>query len=115
MGPQDGVQSVPTAVLRELYRHTWWHNLKSILIFGMLIGCGTVALALAHERPAWQLTATDRSTEALAIARANAERAGVAGDIEWLEGDFEEIAARVPRDTMVVTNPPYGVRLAKDL
>ena len=43
MGRQDGVQSVPTTLLRELYRHTWWHNLKSILIFAMLIGCGFVA------------------------------------------------------------------------
>jgi len=43
VGRQDGVQSVPTALLQELYRHTWWHNLKSILIFAMLIGCGFVA------------------------------------------------------------------------
>jgi fatty acid desaturase len=43
VGRQDGVQSVPTALLQELYRHTWWHNLKSIPIFAMLIGCGFVA------------------------------------------------------------------------
>jgi len=43
VGRQDGVQSVPPALLQELYRQSWPHNLKSILIYGMLIGCGVLA------------------------------------------------------------------------
>ena len=35
-------------------------------------GSGAIALALAHERPQWQVTATDRSPAALAVARENA-------------------------------------------
>src|SRR5690606_38397805 len=35
-------------------------------------GSGAIALALASERPAWRVIATDASAEALAVARANA-------------------------------------------
>ena len=40
-------------------------------------GSGAVALALASERPAWQVIATDVSVEALAVARANAAALGL--------------------------------------
>ncbi len=38
-------------------------------------GSGAIALALAAERPGWQVVATDLSAAALAVARANAARA----------------------------------------
>src|ERR1700751_360529 len=40
-------------------------------------GSGAVALALARERPIWQIVATDVSAPALAVARANAAALGL--------------------------------------
>jgi release factor glutamine methyltransferase len=68
-------------------------------------GSGAVALALAHERPAWHLTATDASTEALAVARTNATTHGFSG-IEFVLGEwFAPLDGRV--FDLVISNPPY--------
>ncbi len=68
-------------------------------------GSGAIALALAHERPAWRITATDRSTEALTVARKNAEKFGFA-QVEFLSGDwFEPVTGRC--FDLIVANPPY--------
>jgi release factor glutamine methyltransferase len=68
-------------------------------------GSGAVALALASERPGWQLTATDQSEAALAVARANATRLNLR-QIEFLAGDwFAPLSGR--RYDAIVSNPPY--------
>lgn len=74
-------------------------------------GSGAVALALAKERPGCRVLAVDTSPEALAVARANAVRNGIA-NVEFLHGSwFEPLAAFAPlcgsRLRMVVSNPPY--------
>jgi release factor glutamine methyltransferase len=69
-------------------------------------GSGCIAIALAARRPAWKLTAVERSSEALVVARRNASRQGVDGRITFVPGDFEEAARRGPFDA-VVSNPPY--------
>jgi release factor glutamine methyltransferase len=68
-------------------------------------GSGAVALALATERPRWQITATDLSGEALAVARANAVRLAVT-TVEFLEGSWFGPLAGVAFD-LIVSNPPY--------
>ncbi len=68
-------------------------------------GSGAIALALARERPAWNITATDASLRALQVARRNAA-ALAAHNVELLAGDwFEPLAGR--RFDVVVSNPPY--------
>lgn len=67
-------------------------------------GSGAIALALKSERPGWQITATDRSAAALAVAARNATRLGL--DVECLHGDwFVPLAGR--RFDVIVSNPPY--------
>jgi release factor glutamine methyltransferase len=73
-------------------------------------GSGAIALALADERPDLRVIGTDVSPGALAVARANAERLGLA--VEFLEGDLLEPVTG-PVDA-VVSNPPY-VRVGEDL
>jgi len=51
-------------------------------------GSGCIAVALAVERPDVQVEALDRSPEALALARENARRHGVADRIRLHEGDL---------------------------
>ncbi|MEO8122937.1 MAG: peptide chain release factor N(5)-glutamine methyltransferase [Burkholderiales bacterium] len=67
-------------------------------------GSGAIALAVAHAHPAAQVCATDISAAALAIARANGERLGLA--VEWLPGDWWAPLAG-QRFDLVLANPPY--------
>ncbi|HEU4625276.1 MAG TPA: peptide chain release factor N(5)-glutamine methyltransferase [Steroidobacteraceae bacterium] len=68
-------------------------------------GSGAIALALASERPHWQVTATDLSDIALEVARANAASHGLK-NVEFLLGDwFAPLAGR--RFDLIVSNPPY--------
>jgi release factor glutamine methyltransferase len=68
-------------------------------------GSGAVALALASERPQWQLLATDVSAEALAVARANAAALGLT-QVEFRLGDWLAPLAGAHFD-LLVSNPPY--------
>jgi release factor glutamine methyltransferase len=76
-------------------------------------GSGAVALALKDERPDLDLTGTDISADALAVARANGTRLGL--DVAWREGD---LLAGVAAADAVVSNPPYveaGARVPAEL
>jgi release factor glutamine methyltransferase len=66
-------------------------------------GSGAIALAIADERPDARVVATDVSVEALALARENAERCGLA--VELREASLLDGVAG-PLD-LVVSNPPY--------
>ncbi len=80
-------------------------SLRMILDLGT--GSGCIAVALARHLPDARLCASDISHAALAVARTNAERHGVANRIELRCGDlFEPWADRLPFD-VIVTNPPY--------
>ncbi len=68
-------------------------------------GSGAIAIALAHERPGWSITATDLSAEALEVARRNGERL-VPGRIDWRHGDwYAALGGR--RFDALLSNPPY--------
>lgn len=67
-------------------------------------GSGAIALSLADEHRGARVTAIDRSTDALDVARANAARTGL--EIELLEWDLLEGLPFGPWD-LVVSNPPY--------
>lgn len=67
-------------------------------------GSGAIALALAAQRPLAEVHAVDASAEALAVARTNAERLGLALTLHrgsW----FAPLATQ--RFELVVSNPPY--------
>jgi len=67
-------------------------------------GSGCIAVSLAKQLPLATVTAIDISGEALAIARKNAEKNGVA--IEFLQGSLcEPVAGRY--FDLIVSNPPY--------
>jgi release factor glutamine methyltransferase len=66
-------------------------------------GSGAVALALKQERPDLHVSASDISTEALDLARANGERLGL--QVRWLHADLLEGVP--PEFDAVLCNPPY--------
>jgi len=76
-------------------------------------GSGAIALAIAKERPVCDVTATDFSAAALAIAKENARQHGLP-NIEFLLGDWLEPVAGQMFD-IIVTNPPYVPSADPDL
>ena len=68
-------------------------------------GSGAIAIALAHEKTETLVTALDCSALALEIARANAERNGVADRVTCVMGDLADLPAGAFE--IVVSNPPY--------
>lgn len=67
-------------------------------------GSGAIALAIQSQRPATAVSATDASPDALAVARANADRLGLSVDFHlgnWIAAVPEQ------RFDVVVSNPPY--------
>jgi release factor glutamine methyltransferase len=68
-------------------------------------GSGAVALALASERPGWQVLATDSSRDALEVARGNATRLGLTR-VEFRHGDWYQPLGG-ERFDLLLSNPPY--------
>lgn len=77
----------------------------NIKIADLGTGCGAIGLALAVERPDWQVTATDYSQDALCVANLNAQRLGLTS-VTFYQGDW---CAALPDShyDMIISNPPY--------
>jgi release factor glutamine methyltransferase len=69
-------------------------------------GTGCIGLALAHELPSAQVTAIDISPDALALAKENAQRLGLAERFQGLENNLLDGIDEASLD-VVVSNPPY--------
>lgn len=68
-------------------------------------GTGAIALALACERPEWQITATDIFQPTLDVAQENAVRHGLTRVQFCCGAWFEALAAQ--QFDVIVSNPPY--------
>ncbi len=68
-------------------------------------GSGAIAVTLAVHLPGALVVATDTSPAALALARRNAARHGVAGRVHCVQGDL--LAPLAGGFSLVVANPPY--------
>ena len=68
-------------------------------------GSGAIALAIADDHPGARVWATERSAQALEVARINTRRTGLAGRVELVSGDL--FAGLEGPFDLVVSNPPY--------
>lgn len=68
-------------------------------------GSGCIAVTVAAERPHLRVVATDISSNALSVARRNAERSGAAPRIEFLECPY--LSATAGTFDFILANPPY--------
>ncbi len=68
-------------------------------------GSGAIAVSLAGELPACQVTGLDLSPAALAVAQNNGQLNGLGDRLEWIQGNL----ACLPEQTydLIVSNPPY--------
>jgi release factor glutamine methyltransferase len=78
---------------------------STALDFGTGTGC--LAIALAHHCPTARIEAIDVSPEALALARENAARNGVADRIQFREGNGFAAVPAGSRFDLIISNPPY--------
>jgi release factor glutamine methyltransferase len=83
---------------------------KDSLLVDVGTGSGCVAVTLAAIVQRARILAVDRSPDALAVAKANAERQAVGDRIEFIEGDLlSPLLDRgvLGRVDVIVSNPPY--------
>lgn len=69
-------------------------------------GTGAIALALASERPAWQVCGVDRSAEAVTLAQRNARKLSLQR-VEFAQSDWFSALDTGRRFDLIVSNPPY--------
>ena len=67
-------------------------------------GSGAIALAVKSQQPATQVTATDASADALAVASGNAKRLGL--EVTFKQGSWLQ-AVTGERFHVIASNPPY--------
>jgi release factor glutamine methyltransferase len=79
---------------------------RSLRIVDIGTGSGAIALALANELETAEIHATDISSEALEVARANAARHELGARIEFHRADLLDGFSPSSFD-VVVSNPPY--------
>jgi release factor glutamine methyltransferase len=77
----------------------------NIKLLDLGTGSGAIALALAAERPQWEITATDKSAAALNVARNNAQQLNLSR-INFIEGNWFEPLKNQQFD-IIASNPPY--------
>ena len=98
------------ALRREYFGFLGWRGHDEAL-WGRLRG-EALARCLAAAPPSSLIRGQDRDPAAVRDARANAERAGIAG---WVQFEVRPLAqsapVRVGGPGLLCTNPPYGVRL----
>jgi release factor glutamine methyltransferase len=68
-------------------------------------GCGTIAVALAHERPHWTLHATDYNFASLKVANHNAAQQQL-NNIHFYQGNWCQ-ALPIKQYDAIISNPPY--------
>jgi release factor glutamine methyltransferase len=81
----------------------------AVAVVDLCTGCGCVAVSVAVHVPESVVVATDLSSAALEMGRANAVAHGVGDRVTFLEGDLYDAlgaAGALPVD-FLVANPPY--------
>lgn len=101
--PRPETEHLVEATL-ELIRE---HEIEKPHLVDVGTGSGCLALALAHDLPAADITGVDLSKDALEIAGANAARLELDRRVRFAESDLLSIFPAQPTFDFVVSNPPY--------
>ncbi|MCS7022518.1 MAG: peptide chain release factor N(5)-glutamine methyltransferase [Gemmataceae bacterium] len=93
-----------TLVLEAL---NWLKPMTNPRIWDVGTGSGCIAISIAHQKKDAQVTASDISPDALAVAQRNAQRHGVAPRMRFLCGDLTQPLPAGETFDLIVSNPPY--------
>lgn len=98
---------IPRPETEELVEHILNnHDHKPTRILDIGTGSGCIAVALAKERPEWEVHGIDLSNDALEIARHNAESNSVA--VKFANADLFRLHEMGTHQwDVIVSNPPY--------
>jgi len=95
-------------MIEQILKH--YPQSSNIKLLDLGTGSGAIALAVASERPNWSITATDKSTAALNIAKLNAQRLEL-HNINFIPGSWFEPIKKLPPENqlfdIIASNPPY--------
>lgn len=114
--PRPETEAVVDLALAELARLP---HQRHPTVVDLGTGSGAIALSIASEVAGAEVWATDRSPDALAVARANLAGLGMAGrNVRLAEGSWFDALPPMLRGQvhLIVSNPPYvGEREVPDL
>jgi release factor glutamine methyltransferase len=97
--PRPETELLVELALCEIPRKAEWR------ILDLGTGSGAIAVSIAGERPLSDITATDVSPEALAVAAENVRQADLA-NVTCIEGSWTAAVTGKQFD-LIVSNPPY--------
>ncbi|MCG9747417.1 peptide chain release factor N(5)-glutamine methyltransferase [Shewanella sp. Isolate8] len=103
VNPTTLIPRPDTEILVETALNLPLANNAKVLDLGT--GTGAIALSLAFERNTWQITAVDKVSEAVALAKANRDNLKLP-QVEVLQSDWFDAINRYDFN-LIVSNPPY--------
>ncbi len=105
--PDTLIPRADTELLVELVLQQYQQDKNTpITLVDLGTGSGAIALALAHERPSWEIHATDVSVKALDVAKQNAARLNLS-QIIFHQGSWLTAFSPEKKFDVIVSNPPY--------
>ena len=100
VSPATLIPRPETELLIDISLNTFDSN-KKIKALDLGTGSGAIAITLSEKCPIWEMTATDKSNEALKIAKLNTHN-----EINFYCGDWFDAVPDEKFD-LIVSNPPY--------
>lgn len=97
---------IPRADTEVLVDYAVHHLPHGARFLDLCTGSGCIAVSTLAARPDLTAAALDKSDAALAVAKRNAERIGVADRLTFLSGDALTYRPDAPFDALL-SNPPY--------
>lgn len=82
-------------------------DLEGGLVVDLGTGSGCLILSFLAARPGWSGIGLDKSSDALSLARENAECLGLSERVDWLEGGWTAASDALKQADLVLSNPPY--------
>jgi release factor glutamine methyltransferase len=99
--PRPDTETLLMAALAEL------KTVDAPRVLDLGTGSGILAISVAHKQSTAYVTAADISPDALAIARQNAARHGVAARVRFVQGDLFTAVPEGEQFDAILSNPPY--------
>ena len=100
--PRPETELLVEIVLTEIAKFN-----KHTRVLDLGTGSGAIALSIASAVPLASMIATDQSTEALAIAKQNAQSLNLLDQVQFFQGSWYAALTELSQFDVIVSNPPY--------